>query len=170
MEFDRPCQSGRKLRLEITVTKSSKEGLADLQQVFVYGTLKRGFPNYHAIAEHVSFVGRFRTIEAYPLVVGGRWFSPNLINEPSQGHRVLGEVFETNAQGLEFLDQLEGTHHPRGYRRISVVVEELYSGARIDVWTYFKNRKDLDDICSEPMGEYQLDPQYVIPSQRDAVF
>ena len=156
MEFDRLRQSGRRLRLEMTVTKSPKEDLAGQQQVFVYGTLKRGFPNHHAIAKHVSFVGRFRTIEAYPLVVGGRWFSPNLINEPSQGHRVLGEVFETDTQGLDFLDQLEGTHHPRGYRRISVVVEELCSNARIDAWTYFKSRKDLDDICSEPMGEYQL--------------
>ena len=154
----------------MTVTEMSKEGLADLQQVFVYGTLKRGFPNHHAIAEHVSYLGRFRTIEAYPLVVGGRWFSPNLINEPGQGHRVFGEVFETDTQGLELLDRLEGTDHPRGYRRISVIVEELHFNACVDAWAYFKDRKDLDAICSEPMDEYQLDPQYVIPSQRDVVF
>ena len=77
-----------------------------MMHVFVYGTLKRGYPNHHAIAEHVLFVGRFRTAKAFPLVVGGRWFSRYLINEPGLGHEVVGEVFEVDALGLALIDQL----------------------------------------------------------------
>ena len=56
-----------------------------MHRVFVYGTLKRGFPNHDAWMKDYPCIGRFRTCVAFPLVVGGKWFSPYLIAEPGVG-------------------------------------------------------------------------------------
>ena len=48
-------------------------------RVFVYGTLERGFPNFYAGMREFGIVGAFRTVDWFPLVVGGNWFSPYLI-------------------------------------------------------------------------------------------
>ena len=42
--------------------------------VFVYGTLKRGFPDHETGLTRARFVARCRTREAYPLVDGGAAF------------------------------------------------------------------------------------------------
>ena len=81
-----------------------------MQRVFVYGTLKRGFPNHEVGLAGQRFLGRFHTAEAYPLVVAGRWFSPVLLAEPGHGHRVHGEVFAVGDDVLTDLDRLESTH------------------------------------------------------------
>jgi gamma-glutamylaminecyclotransferase len=141
-----------------------------MHHVFVYGTLKRGFPNHHAAMAHISYVGRFRTVIAFPLVIGGKSFSPYLIDEPGEGQRVFGEVFKAGDDGLLMLDRMEGTHLPNGYRRIIVGVEDSSGDCRLDVWTYVKDRQSIEIIHSNSMDEYQLDPRYVVPSQRTRVF
>ena len=87
-----------------------------MHSVFIYGTLKRGFPSHSAGTENIPSIGHFRTVEAFPLVVGGKWSSPYLIDEPGEGYCIFGEVFEVDDQGLEKLDRMEGTHLPNGYR------------------------------------------------------
>ncbi|MDH3670339.1 MAG: gamma-glutamylcyclotransferase [Gammaproteobacteria bacterium] len=141
-----------------------------MHRVFIYGTLKQGFPNYEAGTTEFSCAGRFRTTDAFPLVVGGRWFSPYLIAEPGVGHRVFGEVFEVDDRGLEKLDRMEGTHVPNGYRRVSIKVEDEYRSGTFDAWTYVKDRDMIEGIHSEPMEEYAPDPRYVIPSKRTSNF
>lgn len=137
-----------------------------MHRVFVYGTLKRRFPNDVAGMTNFRCRGRFRTVDAFPLVVGGKWFSPYLIAEPGVGHKVFGEVFEVDDQGLETLDRMEGTHVPNGYRRMRVAVEGEDGNAPCDAWTYVKDRATIDGIHSEPMEEYARDPRYVIPAKR----
>jgi gamma-glutamylaminecyclotransferase len=119
---------------------------------------------------NAKYVGRFRTATAFPLVVGGKWFSPYLIDEPGMGHRVFGEVFEINEKELQFLDRIEGTHLPNGYRRISIAVENVETVHTLDVWTYVKDRESIDRIHSGPMDEYRLDPRYVLPAKQPNVF
>lgn len=137
-----------------------------MHSVFVYGTLKRGFP-YHAEGlEGRTFVGRCRTREAFPLVIGGRWFSPILIAEPGIGLQVLGEVFSVDDTTLDDLDRLEGTHLPNGYERIEIGVEPAEGGASFQAWTYVKERVRIDIIHSDPIEEYHLDPRYVPASGR----
>ena len=136
--------------------------------VFVYGTLKRGFP-YHEIGlAGARFVGRCRTVEAYPLVVGGRWYSPILIAEPGAGKRVFGEVYEADDEKLAQLDALEGTHHPAGYHRDRLAVEPVAGGSRLDAWSYFKHRSKVDIIHDDALEEYHLDPRYVMAQDRTA--
>jgi len=136
-----------------------------MQRVFVYGTLKRGFPYESAMAGQ-GFLGRCRTCEAYPLVIGGRWFSPVLIAEPGSGTRVFGELYQVSDEALATLDRMEGTHLPTGYDRIELAVETVAKGARLDAWTYVKDRARIDVIHSEMLEEYQLDPRYVPASGR----
>ncbi|MGI9425028.1 MAG: gamma-glutamylcyclotransferase family protein [Hyphomicrobiaceae bacterium] len=137
-----------------------------MQRVFVYGTLKRGFPNHAGVMEPFPYIGRATTLDSFPLVVGGPWFSPYLIAEPGQGHRIAGEVFDVDERGLTILDRFEGTHLPNGYRRakISIVCEP--DARPSDAWTLVKDRLTIDGIHSAPMAEYAFDPRYVHPSRR----
>ncbi len=136
--------------------------------VFVYGTLKRGFPYHESGLKGAHFVGRCRTREAYPLVVGGRWFSPILLAEPGVGRRVIGEVYEADDAKLAELDALEGAHQPTGYDRARVTVEPVDGGAAFEAWSYFKDRANVDVIHADVLEEYALDPRYVPAGDRTA--
>ena len=138
--------------------------------VFVYGTLKRGFPNHDAGMAMADYVGRFRTFFAFPLVVGGPWFSPYLIDEPGTGLCVTGELFCVDDEGLAALDGLEGAQVADGYRRIEISVHEVDDAKTREAWTYVKTREDIDGIHGEPMEEYELDPRYVAASKRTSEF
>jgi len=141
-----------------------------MHRVFIYGTLKRGFPNDITHMNDVRLVGRFRSVVAYTLVIGGKWFSPYLIAEPGEGYKVFGEVIEVDDRGLEKLDRMEGTHVANGYRRIRIAIEHGDDHAFFEAWTYVKARNAIEGIHSEPMEEYMLDPRYVIPANRTSDF
>ena len=141
-----------------------------MHKVFIYGTLKRGFANHEAGLADASFIGRFRTRTAFPLVVGGKWFSPYLLDEPGDGQRVFGEVFGVSDEILARLDRMEGTHLPEDYRRISVAVDDAAGEHSLAAWTYVKDRAALEGIHGEPMAEYSFDPRYVVPANRTRAF
>lgn len=138
--------------------------------VFVYGTLKRGFPNHQGAMSMAAYIGEVCTLVAFPLVVGGRWFSPYLLDEPGTGQRVNGELFSVDDAGLAMLDELEGLHVVSGYRRIAIAVQAAQDGNVVEAWTYVKRRETIEGIHCEPMREYQIDPRYVVPSKRDSAF
>jgi len=141
-----------------------------MHRVFIYETIKRGFPNdISGIIDH-KFIGACRTVEHYPLVIGGAWHSPYLIDEPGTGHRVLGEVLEVDDHGLQALDRMEGTHVPNGYRRVGISVETDGGIEPFQAWAYVKSREAIEGIHTEPMEEYRHDPNYVLPSDRPRVF
>ena len=62
-------------------------------RIFVYGTLKQGFRNFH-INRGTRLPGEFITEQAFPLYVIGEFGLPWLVHEPGQAHRVTGQVFE----------------------------------------------------------------------------
>ncbi len=139
-----------------------------MHQVFVYGTLKRGYPNAHIGMPRATFLGNYRTVECYPLVVGGRWFVPNLLNEPGQGFQVTGEAYAVDDTVLAELDDLESVHLATGYRRVEIAVEPMdaASPALGTVWTYLRERHHIDGIHEGPMATYPLDNRYVPSAQR----
>ncbi|XP_012695990.1 LOW QUALITY PROTEIN: gamma-glutamylaminecyclotransferase-like [Clupea harengus] len=104
-----------------------------MTQVFVYGTLKRGQPNYSRMLDPVngkaSFCGRASTIDKFPLVIAGEGNIPFLLNIPGQGHHLQGEVFSVDDQMLAFLDCFEFI--PYMYQRtlVKLKVEEWVDGA-----------------------------------------
>ena len=141
-----------------------------MNQLFVFGTLKRGFPNYEVGMSGLRFVGRCRTCEAYPLVVAGEWFSPVLIFEAGLGSRVFGELYEVDDAALDRLDFFEHVHLPTGHNRLKIAVEMVASSGDgegvLDAWAYTKNRSQLEVIHSELTDEYHHDPRYVPPDDR----
>ena len=60
--------------------------------VFVYGTLKEGFPNFHA-NKGARIPSVFFTVERFPLYLVGERCTPWMIDDPGQGERIAGELF-----------------------------------------------------------------------------
>jgi gamma-glutamylcyclotransferase (GGCT)/AIG2-like uncharacterized protein YtfP len=99
--------------------------------VFVYGTLKRGFPNAGQlraksmfrgadVGNHVptSYLGAATTVDCLPLVVGP-FHIPFLLDLPgrSGASRVCGELYAVTPGALDFLDTFEGVPQ-RFYARV----------------------------------------------------
>ncbi|XP_074587934.1 putative gamma-glutamylcyclotransferase At3g02910 isoform X1 [Curcuma longa] len=103
--------------------------------VFVYGTLKRRFPNHSLLADlayagDASFLTAARTARRFPLVIGPLSI-PFLLRLPGSGRRVDGELYSVSSRGLSRLDELEGT--TRGhYERLPLVVVPCTPGVDDD--------------------------------------
>uniref|UniRef100_A0ACD5Y1F2 Uncharacterized protein n=1 Tax=Avena sativa TaxID=4498 RepID=A0ACD5Y1F2_AVESA len=143
--------------------------------VFVYGTLKRGFPNHPRLAaSHSPFAGVASTAAPVSLVIGP-YSVPFLLPAPapSAGRLVSGELYSASPSSLADLDLLEGTHlgvYER--RRITVVVDGTSS--EVEAEAYFANASYADDLwrrCggeAAEIGEYTMEHagRYVPPSGR----
>jgi gamma-glutamylaminecyclotransferase len=114
-------------------------------RLFVYGTLKRGFPLHAAGLTGQRLVGIYRTVVGYPMVVAGPWFTPMMLNEPGRGLRVYGELYEVEANRLVSLDAIEHIGVP-GNCRGSIDVEPIEGGACCAADVYLKARELADPI------------------------
>jgi gamma-glutamylaminecyclotransferase len=97
-----------------------------LIRIFVYGTLKAGFPNAH-INRGVRVPGTFRTVKRLALYVVGTHHVPWLV-EPSSsdtGLQVQGELYALQDVDLPRMDALEGIGRPGGYRRVLIQVQRV---------------------------------------------
>ncbi|KAM4795507.1 gamma-glutamylaminecyclotransferase [Rhinophrynus dorsalis] len=98
-----------------------------MTNIFVYGTLKKGQPNYHIMAgyEHgkAIFKGTGKTVDKYPLVIAEKANIPFLLNVPGTGHHIAGEIYSVDDQLLQFLDEFESCPHmyQRSLKRIEVL-------------------------------------------------
>ncbi len=135
-----------------------------VHRVFVYGTLKRGFPN-HRYMDGSTFIGSGRTVDAFPLVVGGQFFTPYLMPEPGVGHRIRGELWDVTDAMMPGLDELESVHLPNGYRRKLIRVEPDGGGGPGEAWTYFRERRHITIIHTGNLDDYQ-DRRYVAALDR----
>src|SRR5262249_33073917 len=126
--------------------------------VFVFGTLKQGFPNF-ATNRGVRVAGSFRTIAAYPLYLVGDRHVPWLMNTPGTGVRVSGEIFRVDAAVLAAMDRLERVSEPDGYRRMELEVEGGDSPGRLLAYAYLKQPSQLEmsEVRAGPLEEYKLE-------------
>ena len=108
--------------------------------VFVYGTLKSGFPNHAHFLSDARHMGDFQTVKPYPLVLIGNRCSPCLIDRPGAGKAVEGEVYAVDPPTLAALDRLERTALADGYHRRMIMVIPVVGPkkAEISVHTYLK--------------------------------
>lgn len=131
--------------------------IAESVLVFVYGTLKQGFPNFSANKGR-RVPGIFMTCERLPLYLVGDRHSPWLINMPGQGEHVCGQVFEVNAETLAGMDLLERTGMPDGYHRTPIQVYRLAdeTSPPISVAAYLKSPASLANatIIAGPLHDY----------------
>ena len=89
--------------------------------LFVYGSLKEGFPNFpHNRGTRVP--GLYRTVQPHPFYLADGAL-PCLLDEPGSGLQVLGQLFEVGEAELRALDHLERVGEPGGYRRVPVAVQ-----------------------------------------------
>lgn len=133
-------------------------------RLFVYGTLKSGFPLHTVGLTGQQFVGAYRTVISYPMVVAGPWFTPMMLNEPGLGLRVFGELYEVENIRMATLDKIEGTGE-RGSYRASIDVEPTGCGAHYLANVYFKARELASPIYTTYLEDYQ-DRRFIPPWSR----
>lgn len=124
-----------------------------MHYVFVYGTLKKGFPNAYML-DRATFVGDFRTLTRYPLVVGGKYNSPYLLDMPSKGSRVKGELYAVDDAVLADLDDLEnvGVNYSRAVTKVSSCADRSFA---IDAFVYLKTNNLHELAAKEYLDDYQ---------------
>ena len=100
--------------------------------IFVYGTLRRGEPNYRRYLAHegAKFVTEAHTWPEFDLITLGGY--PGML--PQGSVSVMGEVFDVDENTLSAMDRLEG--HPNFYHRTPI---RLANG--MDVEAYLLPRK-----------------------------
>jgi len=130
--------------------------MTDRFLVFVYGTLKKGFPNHDRYMQQARRVGTFRAREGYRLVLNGERYSPCMMAGAGRGHRVVGEVYEVDRAGLALMDRLERIGLPDGYRRHRIRVDRVDGPPAdvCDVFVYLKAPEGVDDPRSEALETY----------------
>lgn len=125
--------------------------------VFVYGTLKEGFPNAH-VNGGVRLPGGFRTRERFPMYLLGDGHVPCVVLAHGTGHHVLGEVYEVSAESLAAMDRLERFGEDIGYLRPSIEVVPTESGnpAPLVVYVYAKSPEQVASESARvgPLPEY----------------
>ena len=134
--------------------------MADFQDartlVFVFGTLKEGFPNF-AVNQGRRVGTVFRTVQPHPLYLMGARHVPWMIDAPGTGECVAGEVYEVDAAALAAMDELEGVGRPDGYHRTALQVQG--DGAEVVMaQVYMKHPHQLvqADVRIGPLAEYTM--------------
>lgn len=128
--------------------------------LFVYGTLKEGFPNHHLnVGRRVP--GVFRTRQAWPLFVvrlPNEERAPWLVDAPGQGHRVAGQVFEVAPEAMASIDAFEEVGRPTGYVRVELELASEADGAPVVAYGYLKPQHELARCLAVegPFAEYTL--------------
>lgn len=72
------------------MSNGTKEKIARMALVFVYGTLKRGEPNTSVMTDLATgmqrFVGTGRTVNAYPLIIASEYNIPFCLDKSGIGN------------------------------------------------------------------------------------
>jgi gamma-glutamylaminecyclotransferase len=132
--------------------------------VFIYGTLKRGFPFHQMGLRDARFVGPARTVLPYPLLIAADFFGPMMLDRPGEGKQVLGELFEVAPEQLPRLDELENVGQPGSFRG-TLLVEPPGGGVQQNAIGFMKNEAWLHPLHSGYLCDYQ-DRRFIPPWQR----
>ena len=132
-----------------------------MKLLFVYGSLKEGFPNFH-VNKGRRLPGTFRTSVPYPLFLA-RGVLPCLLPRPGVGLHVLGQLFEVDDAQLAAIDALERVGEPGGYARIEIEVvpaaDALPSATPRPAFVYVQHEGRLRGGPGDvgPIAEYTLE-------------
>ena len=108
-----------------------------MKRIFVYGTLKRGYPN-NPLLESSEFLGEAVTVPIYKMI--GTSF-PVIMPDPS-GKPVAGEIYTVDDAALARLDRLEA--EGRSYDRVMIdATLPLANGGRLTTQAFiYVGRED----------------------------
>ena len=126
--------------------------------LFVYGSLKQGFPNAHVNGGR-RVPGSFRTRQRLPFYLVGAGRLPCLVLQPGSGYQVLGQLFEVSPVQLEAMDRLERVGEPQGYRRVCIEVQHVDDGRILEADVYVQQawRLEPSNALIGPLDEYTLE-------------
>lgn len=125
--------------------------------IFVFGTLKDGFPNFSE-NEGTRVGGRFVTQTPYELYLVGPRYVPWMIADQGQGVPIAGEVYSVDDNGLARMDRLERVDEPDGYQRLSISATNTQTNESIETFVYLMRANQLDrsEIQAGPLPEYRV--------------
>ena len=125
--------------------------------VFLFGTLKKGFPNYSK-NKGSRLAGEFLTKNRYPLYLVGERHSPWLVLSKGEGFQIRGQVFMVDEATLRDMDRLERIDEADGYRRVKMPVFSESTNEEIQVFLYVKPPEQLEGMLIQlgPIAEYEL--------------
>lgn len=102
--------------------------------LFTYssGTLCRSGVNHNMLA-NAFFIGEFRTLTPYPLVVSNSFFAPCVLDIPGTGTVLQGEVYSVSEETLAAIDKLQnvGSIYTRRAVRVSLVDDASFTGSAV---------------------------------------
>ena len=114
-------------------------------RVFVYGTLKYGFPNHHR-NDGLLIDGEFRTEQKYSLYLVGERASPWLVEDRNYGCSVIGEMYEFDENDLQYMDHLERINQADGYVRKTISLVEGNTKQKHSAFAYLKSLDGLEQM------------------------
>ena len=132
--------------------------------VFIYGTLKRGFPLHDRGMNGALFKGIYQTVAPYPLYIARSFFGPVMLDRPGEGLNVLGELFDVDEQHLPAIDALEDLGDDGSFRK-TLTVEPVGGGVALEALAYFKDETWLEPLHAGPLSDYQ-DRRFIPPWDR----
>lgn len=130
-----------------------------MHRLFVYGSLKEGFPNFH-VNRGRRVPGSYQTAEPCPLyLVAGQL--PCLLPSLAGGLRVTGQLFEVSDEELAAMDALERVGEPGGYARVAIELlrTDIQTGQTLQAQVYAQDPSQLQRPGTHvgPLAEYTLD-------------
>lgn len=131
--------------------------------IFVYGTLKRGFPFHPLGLDGAAYLGAVETLAPYPLLIAGSFYGPMMLDRPGEGLRVRGELYRVEPGRMGKLDELEDVGKPGSFRTTIKVAGE--GGAPVEAIGYMKSRSWLDPVHTGFLSDYQ-DRRFIPPWER----
>jgi gamma-glutamylaminecyclotransferase len=129
-----------------------------MHPVFVFGTLKQGFRNFH-VNRGRRVGGDVVTVQPHPLYIIGPYHLPWLLPRPGEGLPVVGQLFEVDDATLADMDRLERLDDPLWYQRRRIAVRShpgQPGDAAIEAWVYFGSEAGFAGAQRHagPLAEY----------------
>lgn len=102
--------------------------------LFTYasGTLVRDGVHHSMLADAL-FIGEFRTLTPYPLVVSNSFFAPYVLDVPGTGTVLQGEVYSVSGKTLAAIDKLQnvGDMYTRRPVRVSLIDDPSFTASAV---------------------------------------
>lgn len=109
-----------------------------MTRIFVYGSLKRGFPLHGALLGQ-QFLGASRTAPGFRLYDVGAFPAMTVDPDPDGCRMIDGEVYEVDDECLDDLDRIEG--EGRLYERVEIELEV----GKAQAYLFLHDTSKLDD-------------------------
>jgi len=132
--------------------------------VFIYGTLKRGFALHEKGLSGARYMGDVQTVKPYPLHIAADFFGPMMSDRPGVGLSVRGELFEIEEDRLSILDALEDVGKEGSFRSV-LDIRPIDGGVVSSAIGFFKGENWLNPMHTGFLADYQ-DRRFIPPWER----